>query len=638
VTGLRRGLAALLVIASACGAHERAAEHEHEGTADPAHAPGQQAAAAATGLDEDAAMAGIFGALTRANEPGYWDEARGASGAEEDAPHVAVLDLGGPIAELESFSWTGKSGTRLRTITSRLHELAADDDVKGIIIRFDGLGGSMATAEELRAAIADVAKQRPVSCHIDGADNLGYYVLTACSSIGLTPMGEIAIPGPLLQPMYLKGLLDRFGVKADFLHVGAFKGAAEPLTRSEPSAQMRQTYTDLLDGVYDALVEGIATGRKLSPEVVKGLIDTAMFSDKDALAAKLVDSIATWETYRDAVAAGLPWLHVPLEKDKASGMGGLLAMLGAQPRPRIKVPHLALIYAVGDVVDGDGEGGKLGASKEIAPGRLVPALRAAAADDSVKVIVLRVDSPGGSALAAETIWHAVDEARHKKPVVVSMGSLAASGGYYISAPGSVIFAQANTITGSIGVVGGKMVIGAALEKLGVTATELGRGKRAGLLTGWRPWNADERGTIEASMKSVYDIFVARVAEGRKQPVAEIEKIAQGRVWTGKAAKAHGLVDEIGGLDAALAEARSRGGLPADAPIDMYPPRSSLLDLLGSFGNGGFGVSATESAFLAEIGLALGPLWQSAFVTVLGQVRSFARSPIQVRAFLPVVIE
>src|SRR5262249_25111613 len=242
----------------------------------------------------------------------------------------------------------------------------------------------------------------------------------------------------------------------------------------------------------------------------------------------------------------------------------LFALLGLKPRKRVAGPHLALLYAVGEVVDG--RGGIGSAYEEIASGRLAPAIRAAGADDDVKAIVLRVDSPGGSALASEVIWNAVHEAAAKKPVVVSMGALAASGGYYISVGAGKVFAQPDTLTGSIGVVGGKIVIGPALEKIGVHAEELGRGKRSMLFSPVRRWSDDERAAVRADMEATYALFKGRVAAGRGLDGKKVEDSAQGRVFTGAEAKKRGLVDELGGLEDALAAARTQAKLPADAPV------------------------------------------------------------------------
>jgi protease-4 len=291
--------------------------------------------------------------------------------------------------------------------------------------------------------------------------------------------------------------------------------------------------------------------------------------------------------------------------------------------------HVALVYAVGDVVDGDG--GPLRAREQIASRPLTAALRALAADDDVKAVVLRIDSPGGSALASEQIWHAVDALKQKKPVIVSMAGVAASGGYYIACGATKIYADRTTLTGSIGVVGGKLAIADALAGIGVRTFPRGRGKRALLFASLGAWSDDERAAVQQLMQGTYDTFVGRVASGRSRPRTAIEPLAQGRVWTGEAAVRSGLIDEIGGLTEALAEARKLGSVDADEALEVYPPTPSLLDLVHSIGDvslpagldtalaGAAGVDArTAAAVRAQVMRAL----------------RFRDAPVQTVAFLP----
>jgi protease-4 len=305
--------------------------------------------------------------------------------------------------------------------------------------------------------------------------------------------------------------------------------------------------------------------------------------------------------------------------------------------------HVALVYAVGDVVDGGGDG-IVGARAQIASRTLVPTLRVLAADDHVKAVVLRIDSGGGSALASELIWHAVAEVKAKKPVIVSMSDVAASGGYYIACGATKIYAQPDTLTGSIGVVGGKLAPAGALGKLGVTTFPMGRGKRATMFASLGPWNDDERATVQETMQAVYTVFVGRVAAGRGKQPADIEPIAQGHVWTGTQAKQNGLVDELGGLDAALAEARTLGKVDAKIAIEVYPPTITLRDLIGRFGNVqaplGLGSSADSlaAAALLDVAGVLSPEVAEVARRTLVQVASFRQERVQTIALLPVVFQ
>ncbi|MBZ0231665.1 MAG: signal peptide peptidase SppA [Deltaproteobacteria bacterium] len=571
------------------------------------------------------------------DKPGPYEAPEASPGFDADKPHAGVMTLGGDIAELESFSWTSgpSDAIQVRVLGERLRELAKDDDLTGLVLRVDGLSVSLPDAAELQSALlAFKAKGKQLHCHTESASNAEYMVLTACDRIGLAPTGEVMVSGPAAMPVHLKGLLDQLGVTADFLHVGAYKGAAEPLTRDRPSKEMEETIAAILDREYQSMVDAIAAGRKLDPGAVKALIDEAMFTSDKALAAKLVDVVEPFEQFRDAAAAGA-WTKIPLE-EKAEGavaMMKVMRFLGATPTTRPTAPHVALVYAVGDVIDGGGDG-IVGARAEIASRTLVPALRVLAADDSVKAVVLRIDSGGGSALASELIWHAVAEVKAKKPVVVSMSDVAASGGYYIACGATKIYALPDTLTGSIGVVGGKLAPGGALAKIGVTTYPMGRGKRATMMASLAPWTADERAAVQAHMQAIYDVFVGRVAAGRGKTVADVHAIAQGRVWTGADAKRLGLVDELGGLDAALAGARELAELGDDATIEVYPPDLTLRDLFSGFGEVQlpFGLSAAVAAAARDVS----PEVAEVMVRTLRQVARFRDERVQAIAFLPIV--
>jgi protease-4 len=570
-----------------------------------------------------------LGMLGQNRGPGPWEEPRQAGPKDKD--HAAVLELDGNVTELDapfSFSLLGggvRESIPMRKLVVRLRELDADAKVPAILLRLRAVRLSTAAAEELGATLASLKK--PTFCHFEAAENLEVVLLARCRSVAVAPTGEAVLSGPALIPIYLKGLLDLLNVQADFIHIGAFKGAAEPLTRTEPSPEMRRTYDDILDGAYARMVDGVAAGRHVAPDKVKAWIDQATFSADEAKAAGLVDEVATWEAFRDARSGGA-WKRLDIEDKTGSDV---MSLLGLRPKKKVTGSHVALLYAVGEVKDG--KGGPLGAFEEITSGRLVPAVRAAAADDDVKAIVLRVDSPGGSALASETIWQAVHEAVAKKPVVVSMGAVAASGGYYISSGATRIFAAPDTLTGSIGVIGGKIVYGPALAKIGITGVEMARGKRALLYTPLRKWSDDERKVVTDFMLRVYGTFKGRVAEGRKLAVADVEKIAQGRVWTGADAKDRGLVDELGTLENALAYARTAGGLKDDAPVDVYPPEPTLLDIIANFG-GGSRVSLVGQALAALPGLPAER--RAALAQALEAALRFGGEPVRAVALLPVV--
>lgn len=570
-------------------------------------------------------------------KPGPYEAPEKSAEFDEAKPHWGVMNVAGGIVERQSFSWSGGSGTELRTAIDRLRTLAKDEKLTGLVLRVGGIDVSLPDVIELRAAMADFKKAgKKLACHTEEASNATYLVLTACDQLAIAPLGQIAITGPAAMPIHVKPLLDKLGVTADFLHVGAYKGAAEPLTRDAPSAEMQETLGAILDRHYQTMVDVIAADRKLDPNAVKGLIDTALFPSEKAKAAKLVDQVSSFEAFRDAQVGGA-WTKLEVEpdgNDQLKTMLKLARFIGAMPPEKPIGDHIAVVYALGDIIDGEGDG-VLGARKEIASHTLVPALRAVTNDDSVKAVVLRIDSGGGSAQASELIWEAVTALKAKKPVVVSMSDVAASGGYYIASPANKIFAQADTLTGSIGVVGGKIAPGGALAKFGVNTFPMGRGKRATMMASLGPWNAEEKAVIQASMEEVYNTFVGRVAAGRGKKVEEVLPIAQGRVWTGVKAKELGLVDEIGGLDAAIAEARKLAKLDESAGLDSYPPAPTLRDLLNSFKGGGGGLGAHVQETLASLE-AVHPLVAAETARLVQLALSFRGTTIQAVTVLPVV--
>lgn len=526
------------------------------------------------------------------DKPGPYDEPRHSENYADGIDHWAVLELEGPIGEIESMSLLNPEMTKpLRKLTDRIDALVADDHVKGIVLRTTNLPISITAAEELRQTlVAAKGKVETLACHTEGVSNAAYHVLTACDQISVAPLGEVVVTGAAATPVHIKGLLDRFDIKADFLHVGAYKGAAEPLTRDAPSKQMLETLQGIVDETYETLRAGIVEGRGLTQAEAEAAIDEAIFVDKAAVDAKLADGIATWEAFLAETTGGAPWKLIRDKDDDGGALAQLMKVqrfLGLVEPERPFGDHIALVYAVGNVVDGKG-GGAVGAREQIASRTLSATMRALGNDDAVKAVVLRVDSPGGSALASEQIHAAVAEVVARKPVVVSMASVAASGGYYISAGATKIYASPTTLTGSIGVVGGKLVIGGALESFGVKAYEVGRGARAMLFSTMKPWTTDERAAIQSMMDTTYERFLEHVAAGRKMTRDEVHEIAQGRVWTGTAAKERGLVDELGGLDAALAAAAELGEVELSAGLEVYPGPPTLRDLVGSFGNVGLG--------------------------------------------------
>jgi len=643
---------------AACGRSSSLLDDDH-----PAATPGDPWAAVNGGDDEDGRgdqTSGSLGGFDLPNmlskitesmkQPGPYEAPEHSAAFEADKPHLGVLTLGGSIVEREAYSLSpfggGSRGTELRQLIDRLRELAKDDTLSGLVLRIGSLQTSLPDVIELRAAMSDFrAAGKTLACHTADASNATYLVLAACDRTGIAPLGQIAITGPAAMPIHLKGLLDKLGVEADFLHVGAYKGAAEPLTRDAPSKEMEETLDAILERHYQTMVDIIAHDRRLDPAAVKALIDNALFSSTQAKASRLVDEVTSFEAFRDAPQ--LAWTELELDDkglgtDRMASILKLMRFLGAVPPERPTGDHVAVIYALGSIVDGGGDG-VLGARQQIASQTLVAALRALAADDAVKAVVLRIDSGGGSAQASELIWRAVADLETKKPVIVSMSDVAASGGYYIATGATRIYALDDTLTGSIGVVGGKIALGNALAKLGVTTFPRGKGKRATLFASLAPWTPDEKQVIQDSMQDVYDVFTGRVADGRKLPLDKVRELAQGRVWTGTRAKELGLIDEIGGLDAALAKARELGHVDAETELEVYPPTPTLRDFLHSWGGnvslgllGSLSRGAATPLDLRATFEALDPQLAGAVGQLVDLVMSFRTTQIQAVAILPVI--
>ena len=627
----------VLAMLLACSKQPSRLDHAFAGAGSAASADPWDNPQLRAGGDDDKGGFDLQGAFAKIKEsiekPGPYEMPEKSADFDAGKPHVGVLRVHGSIVEREALSWSGGHGTELRQLADRLRALAKEDKLAGLVLRIDGVEASLPDVVELRAAMKEFrAAGKSLRCHAEGAGNATYLVLAACDSIGLAPLGEIAISGPAAMPVHVKPLLDRLGIEADFLHVGAYKGAAEPLTRDAPSKEMEETLGAILDRRYQTMIDIIAADRKLDPATVKGLIDTALFPADDAKTQKLVDEVTSFEDFRDETKQ--PWTKLELDEEHKDQLHGWLAFarfLGAMPPDRPLGPHVAVVYALGNIVDGSGEG-VLGARQEIASHTLVSALRAIAADDNVKAVVLRVDSGGGSAQASELIWREVKALDAKKPVIVSMSDVAASGGYYISTAARKIYALDNTLTGSIGVVGGKLALAGAAEKLGIRTFPVGRGKRATMMESMAPWKDDEKALIQSTMEAVYKTFVSRVAAGRHMTSEQVQPIAQGRVWTGAKAKELGLVDEIGGLDAAVADAAKLAKLDPQAELEVYPPAPTLRDLLVGFAGVRAPLGLGMDAMLGQLDPQLAATTRQLVELVL----SFRATNIQTITILPVL--
>jgi len=471
-----------------------------------------------------------------------------------------------PPADFGSF--LEKRPASLRTLMQSLDRAADDPKVRAVVVRVSVLPDSgWGKVQELRDAITRFRKSgKPAYAHLEVCGNKEYYLATACTKIYAVPTALLEVTGLHSEVMFFRNTLDKLGVEAQFEGVGKYKNAPNQFTETGFTEPHREQMEALLDSVYQEYVSAIAEARKKTPEEVQAIVDAGPYEGKDALKAGLVDELL----YEDQIEDRLKAQRVTPGRYVRSSTG-----FGIDGRPKV-----ALVYAVGDIAPGESQSGPLG-SELAGSDTVAQALRTARKDDSIKAIVLRVDSPGGSGTASDVIWREVGLARRSKPVVVSMGDVAASGGYYIAMGSDAIVAQPSTITGSIGVFGGKFSLRGFYDKLGITKELLSRGERAAMFTEYRPWTDDERQRIRTLMVSFYQDFVGKVAQGRKKSYEDVDAVAQGRVWTGADALQHGLVDRLGGMDVALdlAKEKARIGRDQDVTVVILPERKGFLDLL-----------------------------------------------------------
>jgi protease IV len=464
-----------------------------------------------------------------------------------------------PIARLRA-----RSRRLLRPTLRALHEAADDRHVVGLIAKVGGMW-PWGTMQELRRGVQTFAASgKPTLAWVETFGELGsrgmssYVLATAFGELWLQPGGEIGLLGVGIETTFVRGTLDRLGIEPQFEQRYEYKNAADVLMRKEFTAAHREALERLAESVFGDAVETIADARGLSHDQVRELVNTGPRTASEAQAAGLVDRLGYRDQAYDAMRA------------RTGGKSELLFADRWRPHRKLAPPphrrgHVALVDVRGAIATGRTRRGPMG--RQAGSDTLSAQLRAARENDRARAVVMRVESPGGSAVASEVIWREVWRLREAdKPVIVSMGDVAASGGYYIACPAEVIVALPATLTGSIGVLGGKLVVDSLLERLGISTGTVQQGAHALMYSARRSFSEDERARFAATVDAIYHDFVGKVADGRQRPVADIEAVARGRVWTGRDALEAGLVDELGGLRDAVRIARERASLPEDAPV------------------------------------------------------------------------
>ena len=498
---------------------------------------------------------------------------------------VLVLNISGSLPDYAPDDSTAKifgfgQGESFSSLLTQLRKAKVDKRISAVLLDINSPSIGWGKADELRAAIADFKTSgKPTYAYMEIGMNKEYYIATAADKIYLPPSGDLYINGFAAQAQFYKGSLDKLGVEWEDVHVGKYKSANEPFTRKDHSPESREVINAIIDDYYNRVTSAISEARKKSPEDVKAIIDNAPYNAIAAQQQNLIDGAK----YRDEVYNELKnTLGYKEDDNLRTTTTSAYKEITPESLGLNNGERIAVIFASGLITSGRSTDGTFGGAQTIGSDTISKAVKDAADDSSIKAIVLRVDSGGGSALASDLMWHTIEYAKTKKPIVTSMGDVAASGGYYIACNSNKIVAEPSTVTGSIGVVLGRPVMGGLYNWLGISNEYVSRGKNAEIFREDRKWTDEERAVFQKSANFFYwDNFVPKVAKGRGKSVEQINELAQGRVWTGAQAKERGLVDEFGGLNRAIDIAKELAGLPADKDVKrvVFPASKPFLQSL-----------------------------------------------------------
>lgn len=458
----------------------------------------------------------------------------------------------------------GAEDNSLTNLLWQIRKAKADKRIKAVLLDIDFSSAGWGQADEIRDAIADFRSSgKPIYAYMLVGSNKEYYIATACDRVYMSPSGNLFTFGLAAEAMFVRGSLDKLGIYPDIFKIGKYKNAPDMFTEKQMTDAQREVINSMLDDIYGRLVSKIAETRKKSADEVRAIIDNAPYTASQAKETGLIDDVK----YRDEVEAELK-KRLGYKDDERLQLvkGSEYREIKPESLDLNKGEKVAIIYASGTIGLGSSDDSPFG-EQSVGSDTMVKALNSARDDKSIKAIVIRVDSPGGSAFASDEIWHAIENAKTKKPVVVSMGDVAASGGYYIACNANRIIAQPSTITGSIGIFAGKPVMKGFYDWLGISNEYVMRGKNAGMFRETEQFSADERAKFQDIIsRAYYDQFVPKVAKGRNKSVEEVDSLGQGRVWMGSQAKERGLVDEFGGLEHAIGIAKQLANLPADKDV------------------------------------------------------------------------
>ena len=479
--------------------------------------------------------------------------------------NVAHIKLSGAFPEAPQPE--GPFGNLTQTLEkakSRLEKAAADDRISAVLIEIDGPEVGFTKARSLRDSLKTVRDAgKPVYAYFEDASTPGYLVACGADKILCPESGGVMMVGLRAEVEFYKELFDDFEVQPDMLRVGKFKSAAEPYTRSEMSPEFREELTEVLGDIYDNVLATVAAERGMEKDAVDAAIDSGPHTALGAKAAGLIDGILYEDQIDELIKSDLNAGEVRIVEDylkpkpkKYEGLSGLMELMndlsGETRTASSRGAKIAVIYALGPIVSGKSVESPFGGGQSMGSETMIKAFDKAREDETVKAVVLRVDSPGGSALASDLMWRALVRLKAEKPLIVSMGEVAGSGGYYIAMPGDTILADPSTITGSIGVVGGKLAFGQTFERFGVTHDVVQFGDNAGTLSLLTPFDESEEAAMRKMLAEIYELFTKKAAEGRGMKLDKLKELAGGRIYSGKRAKELGLVDDLGTLEDAIA--------------------------------------------------------------------------------------
>lgn len=489
------------------------------------------------------------------------------------APRVLVFDVPysveeGPAPPSMSLDVFRRDRPTFHDLLFAVYNAAEDRSVEAIVLHLDGVDWGWARVSEMAAALrAFQASGKKVYASLDGGGEKEYVLASVADQLAMPPVSTLQLDGLSASAMFMMGAYDKLGIKPNFAHVGRYKSAVETYTRDSLSPDAREAMESLLNDTYGLLVDSIAVARGIPADSVRALIDGGPYTAREALGLGLLDTLLA-EADLDSMAT-----HATGER---LGTGSMLRY--AQEGGGGTGEHIALLVAEGEIVQGKSRDNPFG-GRVVGDETLVEALRDIRSRKNIRAVVLRIDSPGGSGDASDAVWQEIRRVRREKPVIVSMGDVAASGGYYLACAGDAIVADPGTITGSIGVFGGKLNLLGLYRKLGLNIETINRGKHAAMLSPFTDFSPEELARYQKSLEQFYGVFLSRVAEGRGMDPAVIDSVGQGRVWSGIAARQRGLVDTLGGLETAFDLARTRAKIDDDADIvvDVYPrPRRTFV--------------------------------------------------------------